>query len=70
MGQTKGITRKACIAIAILGIAFAAVPSASAICLGDEPIWWPRGCATVAAPLLWDDWYVCVSTDPFNDGCL
>lgn len=70
MARTKGIARKACIAIAILGVAFAAVPSASAICVGNAPWWFPDGsCGGVAPPIItpWDYWYVCVTDDPVND---
>ncbi|MBI2078366.1 MAG: hypothetical protein HYT80_08385 [Euryarchaeota archaeon] len=60
--------RKACIAIAILGIAFVAAPTATADCVGNTPIWWPdESCASTRLPIIQEPWHVCVSDDPVRD---
>lgn len=66
MASKRTLLRTACFATAILGLAFVGAPAATAICIGNEPIWWNEEdyCSATAAPIIWEDWYVCVNDDP------
>jgi hypothetical protein len=52
-----------------MGIAFAGVPAASAICIPEEPPWGDDACIEIAVLPVGDDPWVCVSTTPLDD-CL